>query len=217
MYYHCYDIGCRKPANVFEIKNIYIFVSAHKILISYTIILSCIGNRKTSNSVIINFILLQSASDLGKSTTEEVIDGIKGLGNWGDMGMAYLPKIIGALLIGIIGYWLIKWVTRLFITLLRKRHIEESLQAFLSSVIKVSLVILLVLTIVSILGVNMTGFAALLAGAGIALGSTLNGTLGNFAGGVMILILKPFKVGDLIEAQQQFGIVKEIGIVYTSV
>lgn len=165
----------------------------------------------------INFILLQSASDLGKSTTEEVINGIKGLGKWGDIGMAYLPKIIGALLIGIIGYWLIKWVTRLFITLLRKRHIEESLQAFLSSVIKVSLVILLVLTIVSILGVNMTGFAALLAGAGIALGSTLNGTLGNFAGGVMILILKPFKVGDLIEAQQQFGIVKEIGIVYTSV
>lgn len=165
----------------------------------------------------INFILLQSTSDLGKSTSEEVINGIKGLGKWENLGMLYLPKIIAALIVGFVGYWLIKWVTRLFLKLMQKRHIDASLQTFLSSLIKVSLIALLVLMIISILGVNMTGFAALLAGAGIALGSTLNGTLGNFAGGVMILLLKPFKVGDLIEAQQQFGIVKEIGIVYTSI
>lgn len=165
----------------------------------------------------INLILLQSASELGKSTTEEMVKGIKGLDKWTDMGIEYLPKILAALIIGFVGYWLIKRVTRLFLLLLRKRHIDVSLQHFLSSVIKVSLVVVLILTIISILGIQMTGFAALLAGAGIALGSTFNGTLGNFAGGVMILMLKPFKVGDLIEAQQQFGIVKEIGIVYTSI
>lgn len=164
-----------------------------------------------------NFILLQSASNLGKSTTDEVIKGIKGMGKWEDMGMMYLPKIIAAVIIGFVGYWLIKWVSRLFHKLLIKRHIDTSLQVFLASLVRISLIVLLVLMIISTLGVNMTGFAALLAGAGLALGSTLNGTLGNFAGGVMILILKPFKVGDLIEAQDHFGIVREIGIVYTSV
>lgn len=164
-----------------------------------------------------NLILLQSTYDLGKSTTNEVINGFKGLGKWEDMGMEYLPKIIAAVIIGLVGFWLIKWVTRLFVKLLKRKRIDASLQHFLTSAIRVSLIAFLVLTIISILGINITGFAALLAGAGIALGSTLNGTLGNFAGGVMILILKPFKVGDLIEAQGQFGIVKEIGIVYTSI
>ena len=164
----------------------------------------------------ISSVLLQSASELGKNTTKEMMNGIKDLGKWEDMGMEYLPKIIAAVLIGVVGFWLIKWVTRLFLKLLEKRHIDSSLQIFLTSVIRISLICLLVLMVISILGINMTGFAALLAGAGLALGSTLNGSLGNFAGGVMILILKPFKVGDLIEAQGQFGIVKEIGIVYTS-
>jgi len=165
----------------------------------------------------ISSILLQSASAVGKSTTREMVNGFKDLGRWEQVGMLYLPKILAALIIGFIGFWLIKWVTRLFIKLLKRKHIDHSLQNFLTSVIRVSLIVLLVLTIISILGINITGFVALLAGAGIALGSTLNGTLGNFAGGVMILLLKPFKLGDLIEAQGQFGIVKEIGIVYTSI
>ena len=165
----------------------------------------------------VHSILLQSVSDLGKSTSEEVINGIKGLEIWKDLGANYLPKIIAAIIVGFVGYWLIKKATRLFIMLMEKRRFDASLQKFLSSFIRVSLIILLVLMLVSILGVDMTGFAALLAGAGIALGSTLNGTLGNFAGGVMILILKPFKIGDLIEAQGYFGIVSEIGIVYSSI
>jgi len=90
------------------------------------------------------------------------------------MGMEYLPKIIAAVIIGLVGLWLIKWVTRLFVKLLRRRNIDISLQNFLTSVIRISLIGLLVLTIISILGINITGFAALLAGAGIALGSTLN-------------------------------------------
>jgi len=167
-------------------------------------------------NAMINTVLLQSVSELGKSTTKEVVNGFKDMSRWEDLGMKYLPKIIAAIVVGFIGYWLIKWVTRLFVELLRKKKIDSSLQTFLTSVVKISLMVLLVIVIISILGIDVTGFAALLAGAGIALGSTLNGTLGNFAGGVMILILKPFKVGDLIEAQGQFGLVKEIGIVYTS-
>ena len=165
----------------------------------------------------INTLLLQSVSELGKSTTKEVVGGFKDLRVWEDMSMLYLPKIIAALIIGFVGYWLIKWVGRLFIKLLQKRNIDSSLQTFLTSIVRISMMVFLILTVISILGISITGFAALLAGAGIALGSTLNGTLGNFAGGVMILILKPFKVGDLIEAQGQFGLVIEIGIVYTSV
>lgn len=164
-----------------------------------------------------SLLIFQNSSDLVKSTAKEVMDGFDGIGKWDDMGMEYLPKIIAALVIGGIGYWVIKWVTRLFKKLLNKRRIDTSLQTFLSNVVRVSLITLLALTIVSILGINITGFAALLAGAGIAIGSALNGTLGNLAGGVMILLLKPFKLGDLIEAQGHFGIVSEIGMVYTSV
>ena len=165
----------------------------------------------------INYILLQTVGEISKATTEEVVKGIKDIGHFESIAIAYLPKIVAAVIIGLLGYWLIKWVSRLFVKALNRRKIDHSLQKFLSSLIRVSLNLLLVITIISVLGVNITGFAALLAGAGIAIGSALNGTLGNFAGGVMILILKPFKVGDLIEAQDQFGIVKEIGIVYTSI
>jgi len=77
----------------------------------------------------------------------------------------------------------------LFKKLLNQRRIDISLQTFLTTIVRVGLIVLLSLTIISILGINITGFAALLAGAGIALGSALNGTLGNFAGGVMILML----------------------------
>lgn len=164
-----------------------------------------------------NFFLVQNSPNLLKSTQKEVMDGLGGIGKWDDMGMEYLPKIIAALIVGGIGYWVIKWVTRLFKKVLNKRRIDISLQKFLTTFIRVGLITLLCLTIISILGINITGFAALLAGAGIALGSALNGTLGNFAGGVMILLLKPFKLGDLIQAQDYFGIVSEIGMVYTSV
>lgn len=164
-----------------------------------------------------DLFLFQDSPGLVKSTTKEVMDGIGGIGKWDDVGMAYLPKVIAALIIGSVGYWIIKWVTRLFKKILQQRRIDPSLQTFLTTFVRVGLIVLLALTIISILGINITGFAALLAGAGIALGSALNGTLGNFAGGVMILLLKPFKIGDLIRAQDYFGIVSEIGMVYTSV
>ena len=160
---------------------------------------------------------LQISEELGKSTANELSKALNGLDKLEMIGIAFIPKVVSAVFMCFIGLWLIKWVNTLFLNVLRRRKIEASLQSFLSSLIRVGLYVLLALTVISVLGVNITGFAALLAGAGLAIGSALNGSLGNFAGGVMILLLKPFRVGDLIEAQGQFGIVKEIGIVYTSI
>lgn len=162
-------------------------------------------------------ILLQAAESLEGVTNQQLSSVLRKFSKWEDMGIAYLPKVIIAVLIYLIGHWIIKRVTRLFEQLMKKRHIEPSLQSFLSSLLRIAMIVFLIITVISVLGINITGFAALLAGAGLALGGAMNGTLGNFAGGVLILLLKPFRVGDLIEAQDRFGIVTEIGIVYTSV
>lgn len=157
--------------------------------------------------------LLQISEATGLDS-EKVTQGIDKLF---DMAVEYMPKIIGAILIYIVGSWLIKWAVRLLSNVLERRHFEPSLRTFLSSVVRIGLIILLFITVIGVLGINVTSFAALLAGAGLAIGSALNGSLGNFAGGVMILILKPFKVGDLIESDGHFGIVSEIGISYTRI
>ena len=96
-----------------------------------------------------------------------------------------------------------------------KRDYEESLQKFLSNLMRWGLKILLIVTIIGALGIETTSFAAILAAAGLAIGLALQGSLANFAGGVLIMIFKPFKIGDLIEAQGEKGVVKEIEIFTT--
>jgi len=150
-----------------------------------------------------------------------VTEGIAGAGQkWflslQAMAMDYGPKTLGAILIYIIGSWLIKKTGVLLQKVFATRHFDATLQRFLLSVIKASLTILMFLMIVSKIGVDITGFAALLAGAGLAIGAALNGSLGNLAGGVMIMIFKPFKVHDMIEAQGMTGVVQEIGIFNTT-
>lgn len=132
-----------------------------------------------------------------------------------DMAIEYAPKLIGAILVYIIGSWMIGKLASVMKKAMGRRLYDPSLQTFLASFVKVLLTILLLLTIFGMIGVNLTAFGALLAGLGIAVGGALNGSLGNFAGGVMMLIFKPFKVGDLIEAQGQTGVVKELGIFNT--
>jgi small conductance mechanosensitive channel len=131
------------------------------------------------------------------------------------MAIEYAPKILGAIVVYIIGSWVIKKIGGALSATLTKKHYDPSLQTFLSSLVKAVLTVLLVITVFGMMGVNITAFGALIAGAGLAIGAALNGTLGNFAGGVMMLIFKPFKVGDMIEAQGQTGIVKEQGIFNT--
>lgn len=133
------------------------------------------------------------------------------------IGSEYGLKVIGALLIWIIGSWIIKKLMRGVGTLMTKKGFDESLQKFLSNLLSWILKILLVLAILGNLGIETTSFAALLAVAGLAIGMALQGSLGNFAGGVMLMIFKPFKIGDLIEGQGELGVVKEIEIFTTKI
>ncbi|XZF14981.1 mechanosensitive ion channel family protein [Chitinophagaceae bacterium MMS25-I14] len=132
-----------------------------------------------------------------------------------ELALEYAPKLLGAVLVYLIGNWLIGKVSNILRKVLTGRKFDPSLQSFLLSLFRVTMLILLFLAIAGMIGVNITGFAALLAGAGVAIGAALNGSLGNLAGGVMMLIFKPFKVGDMIEAQGVIGIVQEMGIFNT--
>lgn len=124
-------------------------------------------------------------------------------------------KILVALVIYFIGRWLIRAVRRFLARVFEKREVDVSLRSFLQSFVQISLTLFLIIIIVGILGIDTTSFVALFASAGLAVGMALSGTLQNFAGGVMILILKPYRVGDYIEAQGQSGTVKEIRLFNT--
>jgi small conductance mechanosensitive channel len=129
--------------------------------------------------------------------------------------MAYGPKIIYAILTLIIGLWIVKGITKGFSKLMDSRDFDPSLKPFLKSLISTLLKIMLVITVMTMLGIEMTSFIAILGAAGLAVGMALSGTLQNFAGGVMLLIFKPFKVGDFVEAQGYAGVIKEIQIFNT--
>ncbi len=141
------------------------------------------------------------------------------LEKWTDLGInmvtTYGLKIIGAIVIWIIGSWIIKKMIKAVKKVMNKSNYEESLQKFLLNLIGWTLKILLILAILSQLGIETTSFAAVLAAAGLAVGMALQGSLGNFAGGVLLMIFKPIKIGDLIEAQGEIGVVKEIEIFTT--
>lgn len=127
----------------------------------------------------------------------------------------YGIKVVGAIVIWFIGTWLIKKAIKIIKKIMVKAEYEESLQRFLLNLIGWIFKILLFLAILSQLGVETTSFAAILAAAGLAVGLALQGSLANFAGGVLIMVFKPFKLGDLLEAQGEIGVVKEIEIFTT--
>lgn len=124
-------------------------------------------------------------------------------------------SILGAILIYIIGRFIIKQINRLVSKILEKRKLEISVQTFLKSLLSLLLNLILAFAIIAKLGVETTSFAAILASAGVAIGMALSGNLSNFAGGLIILIFKPFKVGDYIDGQNASGTVKEIQIFHT--
>lgn len=127
----------------------------------------------------------------------------------------YGPKLVGGILVWIIGGFIIKLFMGSFSKMLEKRSTDESLKPFLISLASILLKTMLVISVLGMLGVEMTSFIAVLGAAGLAVGMALSGTLQNFAGGVIILLFKPFKVGDYIDAQGHAGIVKEIQIFNT--
>lgn len=126
-----------------------------------------------------------------------------------------IPKIIVALIILWIGWKLIKFLNKTLKRLFEKRNVDNSLQSFLLSLIDIILKVLLILTVMGMIGIQATSFVAILGAAGLAVGMALQGTLQNFAGGVIILLLKPYRVGDFIEQGAYCGSVKEIQIFNT--
>lgn len=126
-----------------------------------------------------------------------------------------LLKILLAFIIYFVGKQLVKWVVRIMDKAFERHKVEASLRSFLRSLVKALLMIVLILAIVQTLGVNTSSFLALFASAGLAIGMALSGTLQNFAGGVVLLLLRPYKVGDYIEAQGQSGTVESIGLFST--
>lgn len=133
-----------------------------------------------------------------------------------DFAVTYGPRVLGALLIYFIGSWVLRRVVRGLRKAMQRSSYDESLQRFLMNLISWALRVVLILVVVSALGVDVTMFAAIFAAAGLAVGLALQGSLSNFAGGVLIAIFKPYRIGDLVETQGVLGVVKDIDIFTTS-
>ena len=144
-----------------------------------------------------------SGHDIFASVTESVI-------KWG-------LKVLAAILLYLLGAWIIRRVKKLLRKVFTKRKVDPSLATFTVSFVNISLTVILFIVVVSILGVPTSTFAALLAAGGLAVGMALSGTLQNFAGGVMLLLFKPFKVGDYIDANGFSGTVDAINITSTQI
>ncbi len=154
--------------------------------------------------------LLDASSKIAsKINVEQILDKLL---NWAiEMG----KDILAAVLIYIIGRFVIKQINKLLAKILERRKLEISVQTFLRSLVSLILNLVLAFAIISKLGVETTSLAALLASAGVAVGMALSGNLSNFAGGLIILVFKPYKVGDYIETNDASGTVKEIQIFHT--
>lgn len=133
----------------------------------------------------------------------------------GELIVTYAPKVLLAIVVLIVGLWIIKAIVNTMVKMLNKKNVDPSLVPFLKGLTGIILKVMLLISVVSMLGVETTSFIAVLGAAGLAVGLALSGTLQNFAGGVILLILKPFKVGDFIDAQNYMGTVHSIQIFNT--
>ncbi len=132
-----------------------------------------------------------------------------------EMVLEYLPKLALALLTLVAGLWLIKQLIKFISRLMEARKVDESLRPFFRSMISIILKVLLVISVMGMIGIEMTSFIALIGAIGISIGMALSGSLQHFAGGVLLLIYKPFRKGDFIEAQGHKGTVRELRIFNT--
>lgn len=150
-------------------------------------------------------------------TLLNIINGdINTLITWvSDFLITYGMKLIGAVIALLAGFWVASRIGKGLTRLMEKRELDPSLRSFLKSLTLIVFKILIVISVLGMVGIQMTSFIAILGAAGLAIGLALSGTLQNFAGGVLLLIIKPFKVGDFIEAQSFMGTVNEIQIFNT--
>lgn len=163
----------------------------------------------------------QFTADSIKAKTVETLGALKDtepnvlLQNLGQQALHFGLKVLAALAIYIIGAWLIKKITKIVSKGLEKKASDAALASFVKSLVSITLWVLLIIITVGALGINTTSLAALLAAGGMAIGMALSGTVQNFAGGIMLLVFKPIKAGDFIEAQGFTGTVSEINITST--
>lgn len=130
-------------------------------------------------------------------------------------GLEFGKNLLAAIVVYFVGRYVVKLINRLVAKTMQKREVDPAVQSFVGSVLNIILMILLILSVIGALGVQMTSFAALLASAGMAVGMALSGNLQNFAGGLVILLLRPYKIGDFIEINDETGTVKAIQIFNT--
>lgn len=169
---------------------------------------------------IIMIQLLQAAKDTA-SVTREVVSALESghadlvIKKVIELCISAGKNILIAIVVYVVGRFLVSLIQRLLSKMLARRKVEVSIQTFLKSLVGILLNVLLIVSVVGALGINTTSFAALLASAGVAIGMALSGNLQNFAGGLLILFFKPYKVGDWIEAQNVAGTVASIQIMHT--
>ena len=132
-----------------------------------------------------------------------------------DLAVEYGPQLVLAILVLIIGFWIIRMVIKAVNRGMERSNVDISLRKFLGSLLSILLKVLLLISVASMIGIATTSFVAIIGAAGLAVGLALQGGLANFAGGVIILIFKPFKVGDFLDAQGYMGTVNEITIFTT--
>ncbi|RMF64063.1 MAG: mechanosensitive ion channel family protein [Calditrichaeota bacterium] len=132
-----------------------------------------------------------------------------------ELAMGYGPKLVLAIVTLIVGLWVIRVVSKVLRRGLERSKVELSLQRFLGSLLSIILKVLLFISVASMIGIETTSFVAILGAAGLAVGLALQGSLANFAGGVLILLFKPYKVGDYIDAQGVSGTVHSIQVFHT--
>ena len=132
-----------------------------------------------------------------------------------ELGIEYAPRLALAIITLLIGLWIIQGISKVLKVSMNKSKVDPTLIPFIRSLVTWILKILLFISVASMVGIATTSFVAVLGAAGLAIGLALQGSLGNFAGGVLIMIFKPYKVGDLIEAQGLLGVVKEVQIFNT--
>lgn len=147
-----------------------------------------------------------------KTEVHKIPDAVQSLINW---GIESGKHILIAILIYYLGRLLIKFINRMVERIMNRRKVEKSVKTFLKSLVNILLTILLLVAVINELGIDTTSFAALLAAAGVAIGMALSGNLQNFAGGIIVLLFKPYRVGDFIDAQSVSGTVKEIQVFHT--
>ncbi|MDD4848200.1 MAG: mechanosensitive ion channel [Bacteroidales bacterium] len=164
---------------------------------------------------IIKDTVLQKITEINHETiVTDIKEGVF-LTKLKELMWVYCPKLIAAILVFIVGWFLISWLMKIFKRRSDKSFKDPTLGKFLGNLIGISLKVILIITVVGMLGVQVTSFVALLGTAGLAVGLALQGSLQNFAAGVMILIFRPYRVGDYIEAAGQAGTIKEIQIFNT--